>query len=83
MIEELRSYPILKGIRGEESVAFGKITEVLLRLSQLAHDFPELLELDINPFLAFPEPDRCKSVDARIRVSLEPERTRFIRKKSS
>jgi acetyltransferase len=78
MIECIRGYPILKGIRGEESVAFGKITEALLRLSQLAQDFPEIAELDINPFMAFPVPGRCKSVDARIRISLEPERTRFM-----
>jgi acyl-CoA synthetase (NDP forming) len=83
MIEEIRGYPILKGIRGEAPVAFETIVESLMRLSQLAQDFHEILELDINPFIAFPEPDRCKSVDARIRISLEPERTRFIRKKGS
>jgi acetyltransferase len=82
MIESIRGYPILKGIRGEKSVAFEKIAETLMRLSQLAHDFPEILELDINPFMVFPEPGRCKSVDARIRISLEPERTRFIHKKT-
>jgi acetyltransferase len=80
MVEGIRGYPILKGIRGEKSVAFERITETLMRLSQLAHDFPEILELDINPFITFPEPERCKSVDARIRISLEPERTRFIQK---
>jgi hypothetical protein len=47
-------------------------------LSQLAQDFPEILELDINPFMMFPEPDRCRSVDARIRISLEPERIKFF-----
>jgi acetyltransferase len=78
MVEGIRGYPILKGIRGEKPVAFERITETLLRLSQLAHDFPELLELDINPFMTFSEPDRCKAVDARARISLEPERTKFI-----
>jgi acetyltransferase len=78
MTEGIRGYPILKGIRGEKSVAFEKITESLMRLSQLAQDFPEILELDINPFMTFPDPDRCRSVDARIQISLEPERTKFI-----
>jgi acetyltransferase len=78
MVEGIRGYPILKGIRGEKPVAFETITETLLRLSQLAHDFPEIVELDINPFMTFTESDRCKAVDARIRISLEPERTRFI-----
>jgi hypothetical protein len=53
----------------------------LARLSQLAQDFPEILELDLNPFMAFPESDRCRAVDARLRISLEPERTRFVESK--
>ena len=81
MVESIRGYPILKGIRGEKPVAFDKLTETLARLSQLAQDFPEILELDLNPFMAFPEPDQCRVVDARLRISLEPERTRFIERK--
>jgi acetyltransferase len=77
MVEAIRGYPILKGIRGEKPVAFERICETLMRLSQLAQDFPEILELDINPFMAFNEPARCKSVDARMRISLEPEPTGF------
>ena len=73
MVEAIRGYPILKGIRGESPVAFEKIYETLMRLSQLALDFPEILELDINPFMTFAEPVRCKSVDARIKISLEKE----------
>ncbi len=80
MLKGIRGYPILKGIRGEKPVAFEKLSDALLRLSQLAHDFPEILELDINPFMTFPEPDRCRSVDARLQISLEPERTKFLEK---
>lgn len=77
MVQAIRGYPILKGIRGEKPVAFERIFETLMRLSQLAHDFPEISELDINPFMAFTDPDRCKSVDARMRISLEPEQAGF------
>ncbi|MFQ5825097.1 MAG: acetate--CoA ligase alpha subunit [bacterium] len=69
MIKEIRGFPILQGIRGERPVALNLIREVLLRLSQLAQDFPQIKELDINPFLVFPEKEKCKGVDARIRVA--------------
>jgi acetyltransferase len=77
MVEAIRGYPILKGIRGERPVAFQTITETLMRLSQLAQDFPEILEMDLNPFMAFPDPAGCKSVDARIKISLRPERAGY------
>jgi hypothetical protein len=49
-------------------VAVQTLQEMLLRLSQMAVEVPEIAELDLNPVLAFPEPDRCAAVDARIRV---------------
>lgn len=68
MLHRLRGYPILKGVRGEQPVNFDRITELLFRLSQLATDFPEIRELDINPVLAFPDSKRCVVVDARIKL---------------
>lgn len=68
MIEEIKGYAILKGIRGEKSVAIDFLQEVLLRLGQLALDFPEISEIDLNPFMAFPEQEKCKAVDARVRI---------------
>lgn len=72
MIKETRGFPILQGIRGQQPVNFELLREVLLRLSQLAQDFPEIMELDINPFLVFPQKEKCKGVDARIRVASSP-----------
>ena len=47
---------------------------VLLKLAWLVQNFPEIVELDINPFLAAPapaagEPAASKAVDVRVRVS--------------
>ena len=71
MIESIRGYDILKGVRGETSVDMDILEETLLRLSQLVCEHGEITELDINPFLAFPERSRCKAVDARIGIALQ------------
>jgi acyl-CoA synthetase (NDP forming) len=68
MIDSLRGVPILEGVRGEPPVARNRIEETIQRVSLLVGNHPEILELDINPFLAFPDPDRCCAVDARFRL---------------
>jgi acetyltransferase len=68
MIRSIRGFALLKGTRGEPPVDFALLEEALMRLSQLAGDFPEIAELDVNPFLASPLPGASKAVDARIRL---------------
>jgi len=69
MIRSLRGYRILEGVRGEPAVALELLAEVVERTSQLVGDHPEIREMDINPFLVFPEAERCAAVDARFRIS--------------
>ncbi len=68
MIRSLRGYRILEGVRGEPGVDLDLLAEVVERTSQLVGDHPEIREMDINPFLAFPEADSCAAVDARFRI---------------
>jgi acetyl coenzyme A synthetase (ADP forming)-like protein len=68
MIHSLRGYRILEGVRGEEGVDLGQLAEVIERVSQLVGDHPEIREMDINPFLAFPEGQASVTVDARFRI---------------
>jgi acetyltransferase len=51
MLTATRSYEILKGARGRQSVDLHAIANALQRISQLVTDFPQIEELDINPFL--------------------------------
>jgi acetyltransferase len=51
MIREIRSFPLLRGARGEAPSDIEAIRDALLRLSQMATDFPEIIEADINPLL--------------------------------
>lgn len=73
MIRSLRGYRILEGVRGEPGVDLDLLAEVVERTSQLVGEHREIREMDINPFLAFPETDRCAAVDARFRIGLEHE----------
>ena len=51
MLKSTRSYDILKGKRGQKGVDIVGIAKGLQRISQLTTDFPEIIELDINPFI--------------------------------
>ncbi|MFX1350422.1 MAG: acetate--CoA ligase family protein [Promethearchaeota archaeon] len=52
-IENTKIFSLLQGVRGEPSSDIEVIIDVMLRLSQLVNDFPEIVELDINPLLSF------------------------------
>jgi acetyl coenzyme A synthetase (ADP forming)-like protein len=69
MVRGIRGVALLDGIRGAKPVDFPALEDVLLRVSQLAIDHPEIAELDINPLLAFPS--GVTAVDAR--VLLQPD----------
>ena len=69
MIQEIRSFPLLKGARGERPVDINTVVDNILRLSQLVTDFPEIIEMDINPLIVFPEGGGTMALDARITIS--------------
>ncbi len=68
MIENIRSYKILEGVRGENPSDVNTIAECLGRLSQLVTDFEEIDELDINPLIVYDKGDGACVVDARILI---------------
>ncbi len=71
MIREIRAAPLLYGHRGSTPVDLAALADVLLRVSRLADEVPEIAELDLNPVIA--RPDSACPVDARIRlVPAEP-----------
>ena len=53
LISQTKLHSLLEGVRGEPRSDIDAIIDVLLRLSQLVNDFPDIVELDINPLLAF------------------------------
>jgi acetyl coenzyme A synthetase (ADP forming)-like protein len=69
MIREIRGYRLLEGYRGHAPADIRAIQEVLLRISRLVEDIPEIRELDLNPLFALAPGQGCVVVDARIRVA--------------
>lgn len=66
MIDELRGAAILKGARGLKPSDVESAVEVLLRLSQLLCDLPDVCEIDINPLRIFHEKEGCLALDVRM-----------------
>ncbi len=64
MLENLKIYPLLQGYRGSTPKNIEKLIEIMIRMSYLAADYPEIAELDINPLLV--TPTDAIALDARI-----------------
>ena len=71
MIGEIRSYALLRGVRGEKASDFAAIKESLLHLSQLVSSNPDIVELDINPLVVFAEGEGAIAIDARLTIKGE------------
>ena len=76
MLESLRSWPLLEGYRGRPGVNLDRLIEVMMRVSYLVADYPQIKELDINPLLA--TAGDAIALDARVirdlDVAVEPRR---------
>jgi acyl-CoA synthetase (NDP forming) len=67
MVSGIRGAALLDGIRGQPAVDRERLQDVVRRVAQLAVDFPEILELDVNPVLAFEH--SVVAVDCRVVLS--------------
>ena len=69
MLTKTRSYTLLQGVRGEAAVDITGIANGIQRLSQLVTDFPQIVEMDINPFIVGPVGFEPVAADARITLA--------------
>jgi len=67
MIKEIRTYKILEGTRGFPKVDVSAIVELLMCVSKIMIDYPEIGEIDLNPVIVYEK--GCKTVDARFILS--------------
>jgi acyl-CoA synthetase (NDP forming) len=66
MIRSLRSYPIIRGVRGQKGLGEQQYADIIVRLSTLLRFAKEIKEMDINPLIATDK--GIFAVDARIRI---------------
>lgn len=74
MLDEIRAHTLLDGVRGEPPVDKAAIVETLLKISQLVTDFPEIVELDINPLMVYEEGQGAMALD--MRLILKPQNSK-------
>jgi len=70
MINEIQGSAILKGYRGKPPYDLQAVAKCINRISQLLIDHPEIVNLDINPLIAYEKGNRCIIVDAKIETVL-------------
>jgi acetate---CoA ligase (ADP-forming) len=67
MVREIRSFPMLAGSRGLPAADLAAIEKLLISVSQIALDLPEIEEMDLNPVMVYPQGQGIKIVDVRIK----------------
>ena len=66
MVESIKAFPLLRGVRGEAPSDLNALCETIERVSQLAVELPEVVELDLNPLIVRSEGKGVMAVDARV-----------------
>jgi acyl-CoA synthetase (NDP forming) len=74
LVQTGKAGKLVAGFRGNPPADAAALADLLLRLSRLAEDLPEVSELDLNPVLALP--NGCVAVDVRVRLSRPEARSR-------
>jgi len=66
MVQKTRAGRLLTGFRGMIKADVEAVVETILRLSKLALDFPQIMEVEINPLLVLPEGKGVLALDGRV-----------------
>jgi acyl-CoA synthetase (NDP forming) len=64
MIQEIKGYPLLQGYRGKEPANISALVKIILKISKLIEENPQIKELELNPIFVYR--DKAVGVDARI-----------------
>jgi acetyl coenzyme A synthetase (ADP forming)-like protein len=75
MLDGIAASQILRGVRGARGVDRKSLSALIVNVSQLVSDFPEISEMDLNP--VFAGPDGVTAVDVRIVVNFTPAEPRY------
>jgi len=66
MVREIKSFPLLKGVRGSKEADIEALVDCIVRFACLVSDFPELAEGEINPLMVLSKDKGAVAVDVRL-----------------
>src|SRR5215216_1931888 len=75
MLDGIQAAEMLRGVRGGEAANREALADIIVKVSQLVSDFPEISELDLNPVFATAKD--ATAADVRIVVDFEPHEQRY------
>jgi acetyl coenzyme A synthetase (ADP forming)-like protein len=75
MLDSIGAAEILRGVRGAEGVDREALASMIVNVSQLVADFPEISELDLNPVFATPK--SATAADVRVVLDFKPQPARY------
>ena len=76
MLNELKAYKILEGVRGEGPRDVDALVKIMLAVSKMVDENPEIIELDCNPTFVYEKGKGALVVDARILIEGPENATR-------
>ncbi|HNY66141.1 MAG TPA: acetate--CoA ligase family protein [Deltaproteobacteria bacterium] len=68
-VRGLKSYKVLQGLRGKAPGDIDAFVDLVVRVSMLLSDFPNIVELDVNPVRVFDRGQGVMALDARARIA--------------
>jgi len=72
MIKEIKSYPLLLGVRGEKTKDMDALAEVIVRLGSIILHCPRVSDIEINPLMVYEQGLGVKAVDIRVLIRKQP-----------
>lgn len=78
MIEEIRANALLDGVRGQPPTDKAALIDALMRIAQMVIDFPEIVELDINPFMLYSDGQGGIAIDMRLILEVKEHRAASV-----
>ncbi|HSW57999.1 MAG TPA: acetate--CoA ligase family protein, partial [Dehalococcoidales bacterium] len=72
MISQIRSYPLLLGVRGEKRKDIETVADTIIRVGTILQHCPDITDMEINPLVVYSQGEGVRAVDVRIILS-EPQ----------
>ncbi len=71
MISEIKSYPLLLGVRGDEKKDIEEVANTILKIGSILYSCPDISDIEVNPLIVYDQGKGVKAVDIRIILASE------------